>query len=146
MARDQAKNEPNYEYWNIKLEILGGEREKEGLPALHWPKIPKIISRIIDTNYNVKYIRWPQIIESQCTCMSVYNGKSRSLVWLNCERLLAHHYQRKSIPEKQKQKQKKKRGKKWKTKNIQGHHLHSYISRCVINGQRQEPTSLVYSQ
>ena len=90
--------------------------------------------------------------------MSVYNGKSGSSVWLNCERLLAHHYQRKSIPEKQKQKQKqqqktknektkkKKKGKKWKTKNIQGHHLHSYISRCVINGQRQEPTSLVYSQ
>ena len=74
--------------------------------------------------------------------------KEGSLVLLNCEWLPANHYQSKSIHEKQKQKhqQKKKKGKKWKTKNIQGHHLHSYISRCVINGQRQEPTSLVYSQ
>ena len=58
--------------------------------------------------------------------MSVYNGKSGSSVWLNCERLLAHHYQRKSIPEKQKQKQqqktknektkKKKKGKSGKPK------------------------------
>ena len=37
--------------------------------------------------------------------MSVYNGKSGSSVWLNCERLLAHHYQRK------KKKLKVKRGK-----------------------------------
>ena len=38
--------------------------------------------------------------------------KEGSFVWLNCEWLPAHHYQRKSIPEKQKQKHQQKKKKK----------------------------------
>ena len=50
--------------------------------------------------------------------------KEGSLVWLNCEWLLAHHYKSKLIPKKKKgkkkeKKKKKEKGKQWKTKNIQ---------------------------
>ena len=53
MAWDQAKMNQimNSETSNLKYQR---DREREGLPVLRQPKIPKIISSIIDTNYSVK--------------------------------------------------------------------------------------------
>ena len=64
--------------------------------------------------------------------------KEGSLVWLNCEWLLAHHYQSKLIPKKIKGKKKEKKKRKRKTVENQKHPVpFLFIGNCTVGAKQQ---------
>ena len=65
--------------------------------------------------------------------------KEGSLVWLNCEWLLAHHYKSKLIPKKKKGKKKKKKEKrKRKTVENQKHPVpFLFMGNCTVGAKQQ---------